>query len=242
MRRAADLLRAIAKAGPAGGSLAELAQDVDLPRSTAHRMLQGLLDEGLVERGGQPPRYRMGPLVFELSLTASAGAVEAARWRPVVERVAQRSGVTAYLMRRSGVEAVCLVKADGHSVMRFVPVDVGQRRLLGVGAGATALLAALEPAQAEQTLAAIAPGLAHYPRLDPDSVRANLRVARRSGIAISQGTVVDDGFGMGLVIPEPGGTPSLALSIAAHASIVTESRIVAWRKVLQEELDAATPA
>lgn len=235
IHRAANILRAIAQAGGAGDTLAGISQRLGLPRSTAHRILACLVDEGLVERA-DGRLYRMGPLVHELGLTPASSAEDVQRWRHVVEAVARRTGVTSYLMRRSGLEAVCLVKVDGSAVVRFVPVDVGQRRLLGVGAGATALLAALDPAQAQDMIRAIAPGLARYPRLGPDSLQDAVTLARRSGFAISQGTVVDGGFGMGRAVPSDKGVPHLAISIAVHAPMVTESRIAAWKKAIAEEI------
>jgi DNA-binding IclR family transcriptional regulator len=238
VRRAAGLLRAIAQTCLGGASLASVSQREGLPRSTAHRILKCLQDEGLVERTSDGRHYCMGPLIHELSLTPISSATDVLHWRHVVEAVARRTGVTSYLMRRSGIEAVCLLKVDGNAVVRFVPVDVGQRRLLGVGAGATALLAALDPARTEEVIGTIAPGLARYPRIDPDSLRAAVKLTRRTGFAISQGTVVDDGFGMGVIVPDPGGTPRLSVSIAAHATTVTESRITAWKKVLVEEIEA----
>lgn len=238
IRRAAMLLRTLAQSGPEGASLAEVARAAALPRSTVHRMLRCLVEERLVDGPDTDKRYRMGELIHELSLAPSASALEVAHWRSIVGSIARRTGATAYLMRRSGVEAVCLVKADGQALVRFVPVEVGQRRLLGVGAGATALLAALDEAQCEQVIRVIAPGLRRYPRLQPDSVRAAVRLVRKSGFAISQGTVVDDGFGMGISVPDPSSVAHLALSIAAHASIVTESVISDWKRVLAQELNA----
>lgn len=238
VHRAASILRAIAQASADGDTLAGISKRLDLPRSTVHRILGCLIDEGLVERSGGR-LYRMGPLVHELSLTPASGVDDGLRWRHVVEAVARRTGVTSYLMRRSGLEAVCLVKVDGNAVVRFVPVDVGQRRLLGVGAGATALLAALEPAQAADVIRAITPGLARYPRLGPDSLREAVTLARRSGFAISQGTVVDGGFGIGRAVPATEGTPHLAISIAVHATMVTESRIADWKRAIEEEIQTA---
>lgn len=241
IRRAGAMLRAIAKAGAEGASLAEISRSENLPRSTAHRILRCLVDEGFVEQG-EGKRYRMGGLIHELGLTSMSSAAEIARWRRVVDAVAARTGVTCYLMRRSGVEAVCLVKADGNAVLRFVPVDVGQRRLLGVGAGATALLAVLPAERIEQVIRAIAPQLARYPRLDADSVRAAVALVQRTGFAISQGTVVENGFGMGLALPDMGDPPHLALSIAAHATLVTESAIQSWKQVMAEEVGRAVRA
>jgi len=241
LRRATALLRALAKAGPEGATLAEVARAEALPRSTVHRMLRCLVEERLVAEPGPDKRYRMGELIHELSLAPSASGLEVAHWRATVASIARRTGATAYLMRRSGVEAVCLVKADSQALVRFVPVEVGQRRLLGVGAGATALLAALDAAHAEQIITTIEPGLRAYPRLRPDSVRRAVRLARKTGFAISQGTVVADGFGMGIAVPDArgtGGAGHLALSIAAHASVVTESVISEWQRVLEQELRA----
>jgi DNA-binding IclR family transcriptional regulator len=236
IRRAAAVLRSLGKAGAEGVTLAEVAADCGLARSTAHRILRCLIEERLASSPGRGKRYRLGELVHELSLAPSASTLEVAHWRPVLTAISRRTGATAYLMRRSGVEAVCLAKADSQALMRFVPVEVGQRRLLGVGAGATALLAALDKEHSEQIIDLIAPGLKPYPRLNPQSVRSAVRMARKTGFALSQGTVVKDGFGMGTAVPSASGAPSLALSIAAHASVVSESTIEDWKRVFLQEM------
>lgn len=236
IRRAAAVLRALGKAGAEGATLTEVARDCTLARSTAHRILRCLIEERLACAPEQDKRYRLGELVYELSLAPTASVLEVAHWRPVLGAISRRTGATAYLMRRSGVEAVCLAKADSQALMRFVPVEVGQRRLLGVGAGATALLAALDKEHCEQIIELIAPGLRPYPRLNPNSVRSAVRMARQTGFALSQGTVVTDGFGMGTAVPSASAAPHLALSIAAHASVVTESIIEEWKRVLAQEM------
>lgn len=239
IRRAASILKAIAKADSAGISLADIARAEDLHRSTAHRILKCLVDEGFLAYGENGRRYQMGHLTYELGLAVSRGALEVARWRDVVEAVARRTGVTSYLMRRSGVEAVCLVKAEGTSVVRVIPVEVGQRRLLGVGAGATALLAALDGPTCERIIDTIAPGLRNHPRITVEVLRAAVQQARSTGFAMSQGKVVEESFGLGMAIPEPGGTPALALSIAAHVSLVTDAHVRQWKRAIAEEIETA---
>lgn len=236
LRRAARMLRSVAQGGAHGTALADIARNHGLARSTAHRILQCLAEEGLLEQGDADKRYRVGRLLHELGMAPGASAAEIAHWRPVVEAVAQRTGVTAYLMRRSGVEAVCLIKVDGSGVIRFVPVEVGQRRLLGLGAGATALLAAMPPAEVEELIRTIAPGLRNHPRVSPQTLHAAVAQVRKTGFAMSQGTVAEHGFGLGLVVPDEAHVPHLALTIAAHASSVTESAITDWKRVLREEL------
>lgn len=236
LRRAAGILRSVAQGGAHGTPLADIARTHGLARTTAHRILRCLADEGLLEQGVADKRYRVGRLLHELGMAPGASAAEIAHWRPVVETVARRTGVTAYLMRRSGVEAVCLIKVDGSGVIRFVPVEVGQRRFLGLGAGATALLAALPPAEVDDLIRTIAPGLRNHPKASPQSLHAAVKVVRETGFAMSQGTVAEHGFGLGLAVPNDEHPPHLALTIAAHASSVTESAVAQWKKILKEEL------
>ncbi|MBO9354927.1 helix-turn-helix domain-containing protein [Bordetella petrii] len=235
IRRATTMLREVAQRGARGASLAELALSQNLARSTGHRILKCLLDEGLLEFDAAEKRYRVGHLLHELGMVPSSSAMEVARCSPLIEAVARRCGVTSYLMRRSGVEAVCLAKVDGGATVRFVPVEVGQRRLLGVGGGATALLAALPPEQIEDVIRLITPGLQSYPRLSPGRLRSAVEEAHRTGFAISRGAVVKHGFGMAAIIPF-GADPHLAVSIAAYGSDVSDSMIEGWQQIFREEI------
>lgn len=234
IRRAAAIVREVARKGPSGVSLADLARSHGLARSTAHRILKCLLDEGMVEFDDSEKRYRVGHLLHELGMVRGSSAEEIMRWRSLVEAVARRCGVTSYLMRRSGLDAVCLLKIDGHATVRFVPVDAGQRRVLGVGAGATALLAALPAECMDDTIRLIEPHLGAYPRITPGSLKAAVEQVHKTGVAISDGAVVEHGFGMGAVIAyEPRG--HLAISIAAYGADVTDSTIADWKKIIREE-------
>lgn len=239
LRRAASILKTIAAATPLGLTLAEVSRAQALPKSTVHRILRCLIDEGLVERQDTSLRYHIGQLAYELGLSVTRSTLDLARWRRAVDAVAERTGVTTYLMRRSGLEAVCLMKAEGRAVVRVIPVEVGQRRLLGVGAGATALLAAVDEPAAEQMLKLIVPELKDYPRITEASLRAAVDEARREGVAISRGKVMPYSFGMGMSIPQASGQPLLAISIAAHLSSVSETEVVQWRRVLREEIAQA---
>lgn len=235
LRRAASILRSVAQGSAQGTSLAEIARSHGLARSTAHRILQCLADEGFLEQQASDRRYRVGGLLHELGMVPGASAAEIARWSPVVETVAQRTGATAFLMRRSGAEAVCLVKVEGPNAIRFLPVEVGQRRYLGLGAGGTALLAALPPAEAGELIHAIALELRGHPRVSPQSLTASVNLVYQTGFSISQGVVSEHAFGVGVVLPDDRQAPHLALTLAAHASTVTESTVSNWKQILREE-------
>ena len=238
IRRAAAILRRIGQGDSQGVGLAAITETLQLPRSTTHRILKCLVEEGLVRHEQDRRRYVVGRLTYELGLAVTSEALEIAQWRAAVDRVAQRTGVTSYLMSRSGIEATCVLKTEGNSVIRVIPVDIGQRRFLGVGAGSTALLAALDPDTSERFLQVIAPSLRAYPNLNPDVIRGIVDNARKTGFAVSQSNVVKDVIGIGMAIPKAGGTPSLALSIAALAS-QTDGRVVEeWKQIIRQEIMA----
>ena len=72
IRRAAAMLRTIAKTGPQGAAASDVAHAQGLARSTTHRILKCLIDEGLLEHDDGGRRYRLGPLVHELGLVPAS--------------------------------------------------------------------------------------------------------------------------------------------------------------------------
>jgi DNA-binding IclR family transcriptional regulator len=236
LRRAAAILRRIGQGGVQGAALTEIARALELPRSTTHRILKCLTEEGLVRHDQNNRRYLIGQLTYELALTVTTDTVGVGRWRVAVDRIAERTGATCYLMARSGIEATCLLKAEGNSAIRVIPVDVGQRRFLGVGAGATALLAALDARTSDRIIKTIAPSLHLYNNLSESTVRKIVEQARKTGFAVSRSNMLRDAIGIGIAIPDPDHTASLALSIAALASSADQKIIEKWKQILRQEI------
>ena len=238
IRRAAAVLRCVGQSDSRGSGLAAIAQALRLPRSTTHRILKCLVEEGLLKHEQDKRRYVIGRLTYELGLAVTDEALDVAQWRGAVDNVARRTGVTAYLMSRSGIEATCVLKTEGYAVIRVIPVEVGQRRFLGVGAGSTALLAALDQDTSERIIRTIAPLLGGYPGLNENVIRRIVAEARKTGFAISRSNVVKDVVGIGMAIPNAEGTPFLALSIAALASQTDSRKLDDWKRIIREEIEA----
>ena len=242
IRRAAVILRRIGQGDSSGVSLSEITETVRLPRSTTHRILKCLAEEGFVRHDQERRRYTIGRLTYELSLAVTSDTLGSGRWRTAVDRVAQRTGVTCYLLGRSGVEAVCLLKTDGNSVIRVIPVEVGQRRPLGVGAGSTALLAALDTSTCESIIQTVAPHLPSYGSLREASLRELVQEARTTGFVVSRGNVVRDVIGIGMAIPSASGDPTLALSIAGLASQADDALVSRWKSIIKAEIETVLNA
>ena len=239
IRRAAAILQRIAHVTEQEPpTLRGISQAVDLPRSTVHRILKCLTDEGLAHYDPRTRRYEIGMLSYELGLAVTDRVLQLVPWTTAVDRIAARANVTTYLMRRSGMEAVCVHKAEGRTVIRVIPVEVGQRRYLGVGAGATALLSGLTDDTVERVIAAVTSELGAFADLSPTRIREAVAHARRTGFAESEGRAYRSIYGLGIGIPAHSEEPDIAISIAAHAQEVDAGKIADWKAIIKEEIAA----
>ena len=232
VHRVAALLRETAAARGEGVPLHALAAATGLTPPTAHRLLQALVQENLVARDEATRSYRPGPLLYELGLAAAPVTDLRRLCQPTLLRVAAGSGDSTYLTVRSGLDALCLDRREGGFPIKAVPLDVGNRRPLGVGAGAVAVLAAMPAAEAE---AAIAANAARYPRyrLTADQVRVMLDAARRYGFSVSTGRFVARYRGVAVPVAAHGLAASIA--VTAISERLTPPRLKRVAQFLQRE-------
>lgn len=237
IRRAVAMLKIIASGRHPGVTMSHVSEAMDLSRSTTHRILKCLQQEGLIEQDAAEHGYTIGRLTYELSLSVVRDYHTASTWSHLVESVARRTNHTTYLLARSGSDAVCIQKADGRAMLRVIPVDVGQRRPLGVGAGAMALLSSFERAEIERIVRSIGPPLRQFPNLTSATVIKDALAAKELGYAVSRGRVFDQVVGLGFLLPKQSET-QLAISIAAPASSVDEPGLAKLASVIKAEIAA----
>jgi IclR family transcriptional regulator, acetate operon repressor len=77
-------------------TLAEVSERAGLNKTTAHRLLQALYSEGMLERAGNGG-YRLGPALMALGVQALSSNDLRLRARPLLKRLAEDSGETATL-------------------------------------------------------------------------------------------------------------------------------------------------
>lgn len=236
VHRVALLLRAVAAAEGGSSRLIDLARQTGLERPTVHRLLQGLLREGLIAQEPSTRRYRLGHLVFELGLAAAPQFDLRELCAPALTRIAERTGDTVFLSARSGTDAVCLDRKEGSFPIKTLTVDVGNRRPLGVGAGGGALLMALSDAEVEEILAANAPRFPRYAGLKADDVRQMIARARAIGYMFADRQVTPGAMSIGLPLTDPHGPPIAAISIGAINSRMEPRRRQELAAILRREV------
>jgi len=237
IRRAAAMLRHIARNPERGVTVRDVSELMDLSRSTVHRILRCLVEESLVHQSDDAKYYTIGDLTAELGMVAHGRKLAITRYRSLIEAVARETGATTYLIGRSGNESVCLDLIEATSIIRVIPVAIGQRRPLGVGAGATAILASLSPSESAATIDVIEPYLSQFTRMSGERLREIVSETRRSGYAESRGQVVEGVYGLGMALSHGQRPASYAISMAVHESLATEDRIALWKKCLKSTID-----
>lgn len=219
IRRSMDVLRAVAQFQRGGATLSRVARAADLNQSTVFRILRTLVEERMLYFDETDRTYHLGLLAFELGLATQGRSQVQEHWRPAIEQIAQRTRLTTYLMARSGDDAVCLLCVQGATMIRAMPMDVGQRVPLGIGAGSMAILATLDDDEIATLLAARAKRKTPFPATFEHGEKTLQRIVqtREQGFSISSGTVANGLSGIGMAVLPRKGLLQLAISVSAVA-------------------------
>ena len=190
------LLRLVGSHHPQGVRLRDLIAASGQDRSTAHRLLACLMDEGFVERAAPGKLYRLGMESMQLGLESAGMAPVVERFRPVMQSLARQTGDTIFLIVRSGDHALCLHREEGHYPIKAFVVAPGTRRLLGVSSVGIGILARLPDAE----LAALHERhAAEYVRLGLplDKLRRMIQATRQAGYSETTDFRQDETSGVG---------------------------------------------
>ncbi|GAA0234374.1 IclR family transcriptional regulator [Cryptosporangium japonicum] len=222
--RAAAVLRALSTHEPDGATTSELARATGLARPTAHRLLSGLLGEGLVDRD-PAGRWQLGPELYLLGTAAAARYDVTALAQPSVRRLADATGESAFFSVRRGDETVCLLREDGSFPIRSHVLHEGIRFPLGVASAGLAILAYLPDADVERYLSHAERTAAYGREHAPDALRGRIAETRRDGYAVNPGLIVEGSWGMGAAVFDARSEPVGALSLTG-----VEHRFAAHRR------------
>lgn len=234
IERALTLLREIAAHNRSGSRLLDLAARTGLQRPTVHRMLKCLAAENMVQQNPETHRYFLGPMVFELGLTAAPRFNLREICHPALTRIAETTNDTVFLTQRSGLDSVCVDRHEGTFPIKTFTLEIGMRRPLGVGTGSLAILAALSEEEIRQIVGANAPRLSEY-GLTPAGLMAQVKNAQRHGYAVREAPTLAGVRSIGQALHNQSGIPFAALSISAISSRMTDKRVAELAALLKNE-------
>nr|WP_306766385.1 IclR family transcriptional regulator [Shinella pollutisoli] len=174
------ILDALSRASTQGLRLADLVEATSLGKTTAHRLVNGLCDHGLVDFDPETARYFVGIKLLSFASAARNRFSVAKLSEPSLSRLVRKTQDTIYLIGRSGDHAVCLDAREGAFPIRVLTLNIGDRRPLGVGAGSLAMLAAMTDAEIERVLVQQKMERSRFAFSD-DQIRSMIAATREQG-------------------------------------------------------------
>ena len=218
--RVMAIVDALAQAADEGLRLADVMRATGLNKTTAHRLLAGLVSTGLADQAAETGRFFVGIRLLGLAQAAKRRFRLAALIEPVLVCLSQQTQDTLSLVARSGDEAVCLDSREGSFPIKVLTLHAGDRRPLGIGAGSLALLAFLPDDEVDRILQQQVGQRADFP-FDDIQIRQMIEAARRQGYAYNDVHVfrgmetITHMAGVGVPITASDGTPVAALHLTA---------------------------
>lgn len=223
------------------GSLrvSELAKELSVARSTAHRLMMLLSAYGVVEQEPDSPRYHAGPLLAQLGLAAFRSRDLSEQMHPYLERLSDEVGETVHLIAIEGRDAVFIDGVESRSPALRVAARVGIILPAYVNSGGKALLAeqsddAVRRLYADTVFASTSRTI---PSLE--ALIAELRETRERGYATTWGDREVGLAAVAVVQHSREGLPIAAIAISAPEQRLPPSRLGSLVKTLRATADQA---
>jgi len=182
--RAADILGALSKHTD-GLTLGEIAQQVELPRSTVQRIVQALDEANMVIAASPTSGVRLGPMLLVLAASVKQlGIAELAR--PLVVQLSKDTGETVDLAVLGTDKAVVVDQIHGTHPLLAVSA-LGGSIPLHCSASGKVLLASLPPARLALLRSRLAlPAMTENSLTTWAALDREIESVRRSGVAFDR--------------------------------------------------------
>jgi DNA-binding IclR family transcriptional regulator len=147
--RVLRLFEYLAVEGPA--PFPAIVQDLGLPNSSCHQLLQTVTARGFVDFDEATRTFRIGSRLWEVAQSYAMAADLAALAQPLIDELRDQSLETVQLARLEGLENVYLAISESPHPMKLVST-VGSRLSAHATGLGKVLLAGLEPEELERRL------------------------------------------------------------------------------------------
>ena len=224
IRRVVSILRILASGQESGVRVADITWESQLKRSTVHRMLRVLVDEGLAEQDPTTRRYNLGREASLLGLARRGMFPIRAAADPYLRALSQKVGDSVFLTLRSGLDSICVDRRSGTYPIQVLSVEVGARRPLGVGVGGVVLLGCLPADEATKITSTNARRLAAE-GLSVDVVMERVARMQERGYAYTDAGVVPGTRAVSVPVLDASGGALAAISVSTIAARMPPARM-----------------
>lgn len=184
VERAIGLMELLAIRTSAG--VTELAQEMDVHKSTAFRLLATLERQGMVEQDERTSKYRLGPGLARLARTVDEEVDLRRHARPTLEKLAEETAETVNLALLDGDDIIYVDQVNG-SPSVLTAEWLGRRTPLHCTASGKVLLAALSEERRRRLLNGGLDVLTNRTVADIEELDTHLEETRKRGYGVTVG-------------------------------------------------------
>ena len=220
--RALTILEVLAERG--WSSVTDVAEHLDIHKSTASRLLATLAQRGFVEQETARGRYRLGFGVVHLASAVTTELDLARLAQPICEGLSQQTQETVNVAVLEGNEVVNIAQVIGSSSV--VSVNwLGKRNALHCTSTGKVLLAFLPDITQSQLLAGPLEPLTQHTLTDAERLQRQLRTVREVGYAVTEEELELGLNAVAAPVRDFGGHVVAALSVAGPSYRMTKGRL-----------------
>jgi IclR family acetate operon transcriptional repressor len=223
---------------PEGAGVSQLARDVEVPVSTAHRLLAGMVPLGFVSFDRERRRYSLGLRAFELGQRVASARRLSDIALPAMRGVTQATGETTLLAVLSGDDVLYVERTEGKHLAQIwgAPGVLGSPHYTALG---KCLVAFLPEEEREEMLSRLRlEKLTPRTITDPEELREELLLTRERGYATNDEEHEEGVRAVGVPVIGRHGRPAAALSVATltfrHSMQELEGFVPLLRKAARE--------
>jgi DNA-binding IclR family transcriptional regulator len=213
--------------------VAEVAAELGIARSSAHRMLTTLQSQGLLRQDPATRSYAAGAQLVQIGVAVMGATDLRAEARPTLERLSQDVGETVHLIVLDGTSIVFLDGVEGRFAIRAAE-RTGDRAPAHASAAGKVLLAGLTPDQVRERYAGTRlSGGTDLAATSRQVLEEQLDVVREQGFAVNLGESELGLHAVAVAIPDGAGAVRAAISISGPSVRLGEDTLVQHVSVLQ---------
>lgn len=243
-RAAADrMLSVLEEVASAGRPVAvrDVAEALDLPKPTAHRLVNTLLERGLLARSIDRRAVTVGPKLTQLALEILRSSVVQAPVRSVLRGVSTQLGETTNIGVLDGNEVVYLDRVEAEHWPLRLQFGVGSRVPLYCTAMGKLFVANLPEAQRERVVSATRfLKLTNNTIMDADRLREELALIREQGYAIDDEEFIVGVFCIAVPVRDARGRVIAGLAVQGPQARLPRERVGECLPILREAADSLT--
>ena len=198
-------------------SLAQMADRLDLPKPTVHRLASRLETEGLLAREPSGKQFTIGPRLNTLAIDTLTASAQRAPRHAVLQALAEDTGETCNLGILDGNQVVYLDRVETHWPLRL-QLSVGSHVPLHCSAMGKLFLSQMTK-RAREKIYAAGPlqRFTEQTLTDPQALEKELQQIRAEGVAVNDQEYMVGLVGLAVPVPDPEREGRFAAALAIHA-------------------------